>query len=215
MISEIHESSKKQEVNKSIAGKEKSKVETKIPMTEETKKPTKYDVKKKGKQVKAYCHAEVSKELICGTIVEMQKVSTHGEINRKQMVKEKRKRDDNALKILDVEGKVVARTTTVEKIGKYDFTMKGENRMRMPANVVRAAGFRNKCHELNVRNMNGKTMKMNVRRQKNGNAVRYAIEGWPMFMKENGLSLGETLHFTFLSSTNLLILAHVDGVNAC
>ena len=44
-------------------------------------------------------------------------------------VKEKRKRDDHGLKILEVEGKVVAKTTTVEKIGKYDFTMKGENRM--------------------------------------------------------------------------------------
>ncbi|KAJ0609072.1 putative transcription factor B3-Domain family [Helianthus annuus] len=173
------------------------------------------EVTKKGKHVEAYYHAEVSKELICRTEFEMEKVSTDGEITRKRMVKEKRKRDDHGLKIAEVEGKVVAKTTTVEKIGKYDFTMKGENRMRMPANVVRAAGFRNKSHKLNVRNMKGKTIKMNVRRQKNGNAVRYAIEGWPMFMKENGLCLGDRLHFTFVSSSNLLILSNVDGVNPC
>ncbi|XP_035844106.1 uncharacterized protein LOC110932214 [Helianthus annuus] len=55
---------------------------------------------------------------------------------------------------------------------------------------------------------------MNLRRQKNGDGVRYAIEAWPMFMKENGLRFGDTLHFTFVSSGNLLILSHVDGVNA-
>ena len=41
---QIQESSKKQEVIKNIAGKEKSKVETKISITEETNKATKYDV---------------------------------------------------------------------------------------------------------------------------------------------------------------------------
>ncbi|MFS7935925.1 putative transcription factor B3-Domain family [Helianthus anomalus] len=85
---------------------------------------------------------------------------------------------------------------------------------RMPANVVRFAGFRNKVHELKVINMNGKTIDMNLRRQKNGDRVRYAIEGWPMFMRENGINLGDTMHFTFVTSGNLLILSHVDGVNA-
>ncbi|MFS7963001.1 putative transcription factor B3-Domain family [Helianthus anomalus] len=85
---------------------------------------------------------------------------------------------------------------------------------RMPANVVRFVGFRNKVHKLKVINMNGKTIDMNLRRQKNGDAVRYAIEGWPMFMKDNGLRLGDTLHFTFVSAGNLLIFSHVDGVNA-
>ncbi|XP_022032756.1 B3 domain-containing protein At4g34400-like [Helianthus annuus] len=154
MISEIHEGSSKEWVNKNIAGKEKSKVN------------------------------------------------------------EKRKRYGHELKILDVERKVVARTNSVEKSGKYEFTIKGENRMRMPANVVRFAGFRNKVHELKVTNMNGKTIDMNLRHQKNGDGVRYAIEAWPMFMKENGLRFGDTLHFTFVSSGNLLILSHVDGVNA-
>ena len=85
---------------------------------------------------------------------------------------------------------------------------------RMPANVVRVGGLKNKVHVLKVRNMKGKTVDMNVRRQKKGNVVRYAIEGWPMFMKENGLCLGDRLHFTFVSSSNLLILSNVDGVNA-
>ncbi|MFS7976785.1 putative transcription factor B3-Domain family [Helianthus anomalus] len=85
---------------------------------------------------------------------------------------------------------------------------------RMHANVVRFSGFRNKVHELKVINMNGKTIDMNLRRQKNGDTVRYAIEGWPMFMKDNGLRLGDTLHFTFVRAGNLLILSHVDGVNA-
>ncbi|MFS7945513.1 putative transcription factor B3-Domain family [Helianthus anomalus] len=85
---------------------------------------------------------------------------------------------------------------------------------RMPANVVRFAGFKNKVHELKVTNMNGKTIDMNLRRQKNGDGVRYAIEGWSMFMKENGLRFGDTLHFTFVSSGNILILSHVVGVIA-
>ncbi|XP_022032302.1 B3 domain-containing protein At4g34400-like [Helianthus annuus] len=210
----INEGSKKEEVNKNIAGKEKSKEETKISLREETNQPTNDDVKKKGKQVEAYCHAEDSKELICGTYVEIPNVSTVGERTRNRLVNEKRKRNDHALKILDVERKVVARKNTVEESGKYEFTTKGENRMRMLANVVRFAGFRNKVHELNVTNMNGKTIDMNLRRQKNGDGVRYAIEGWPMFMKENGLRLGDTMHFTYISSGNLLILSQVDGVNA-
>ncbi|KAJ0925815.1 putative transcription factor B3-Domain family [Helianthus annuus] len=217
-LSEINEGSKKEEVNKNIAGKEKSKEETKISMREETNQPTKDDVKKKGKQVEAYCHAEDSKELICGTEVEIPNVSTVGERTRNRLVNEKRKRNDHALKILDVERKVVARKNTVEESGKYEFTTKGENPMefmqRMLANVVRFAGFRNKVHELNVTNMNGKTIDMNLRRQKNGDGVRYAIEGWPMFMKENCLRLGDTMHFTYVSSGNLLILSQVDGVNA-
>ncbi|MFS8035028.1 putative transcription factor B3-Domain family [Helianthus anomalus] len=85
---------------------------------------------------------------------------------------------------------------------------------RMPVDDVRFVGFRNKVLELKVTNMNGKTIDMNLRRQKNGDGVRYAIEGWPLFMKENGLRLGDTMHFTFISSGNLLILSHVDGVNA-
>ncbi|MFS7932737.1 putative transcription factor B3-Domain family [Helianthus anomalus] len=213
LISEIHEGTNKEEVNKNIAVKEKSKEETKISMTEETKQPTKDDLKKKGKQVEAYCHAEDNKELICGTEVEMPNVSIVGQRTKNQLVKEKRKRNDNALKILHVERKVVARKNTVEGSGKYEFTTKAENRMRMPANVVRFAGFRNKVHELKMKNMNGKTIDMNLRRQKNGDRVRYAIEGWPMFMRENGLRLGDTTHFTFVTSGNLLILSYVDGVN--
>ncbi|MFS7952380.1 putative transcription factor B3-Domain family [Helianthus anomalus] len=85
---------------------------------------------------------------------------------------------------------------------------------RMPADVVRIGGFKNKVHELKVKNMNGKTINMNLRRQKNGDAVRYAIEGWPMFMKENGLRLGDKMHFKFVSSGNLLILSDVDEVTA-
>ncbi|MFS7902499.1 putative transcription factor B3-Domain family [Helianthus anomalus] len=85
---------------------------------------------------------------------------------------------------------------------------------RMPINVVRFAGFRNKVHELKVLNLNGKTINMNLRRQKHGDDVRYAIEGWPKFMKDNGLRLGDKLHFTYESAGNLMILTHVDGVNA-
>ena len=85
---------------------------------------------------------------------------------------------------------------------------------RLPANVVRVGGLKNKVHVLKVRNMKGKTVDMNVRRQKNGDDVRYAIEGWPMFMKENGLRLGDKMHFKFISTGNLLILSDVDQVNA-
>ncbi|MFS7968729.1 putative transcription factor B3-Domain family [Helianthus anomalus] len=85
---------------------------------------------------------------------------------------------------------------------------------RMPANIVSIGGFKNKVHELKVMNLNGKTIDTNLRRQKNGDAVRYAIEGWLMFMKENGLHFGDTLHFTFVCSRNLLILSKVDPVNA-
>ncbi|KAJ0585429.1 hypothetical protein HanHA89_Chr05g0200251 [Helianthus annuus] len=54
--------------------------------------------------------------------------------------------------------------------------------MRMPANVVRFAVFKNKVHELKVTNMNGKTIDMNLRRQKNGDGVRKSPDlitrGW-------------------------------------
>ncbi|MFS7929321.1 putative transcription factor B3-Domain family [Helianthus anomalus] len=85
---------------------------------------------------------------------------------------------------------------------------------RMHVDIVRIGGFKNKVHELKVMNLNGKTIDLNLRRQKNGDDVRYAIEGWPMFMKENGLHFGDTLHFTFVCSRNLLILSKVDPVNA-
>ncbi|MFS8017038.1 putative transcription factor B3-Domain family [Helianthus anomalus] len=84
---------------------------------------------------------------------------------------------------------------------------------RMPANVVRIAGFKNKVYVLEVTNLNGKTVDMNLRRQNNGNGVRYAIEGWPMFMQENGIRSGDTLHFRFLCEGNALILSQVDAVN--
>ncbi|MFS8003295.1 putative transcription factor B3-Domain family [Helianthus anomalus] len=83
----------------------------------------------------------------------------------------------------------------------------------MPADVVRNVGFKNKVHELRVTNMNGKTIDMNLRRQKNGDGVRYAIEGWPMFMQQNGIRFGDTLHFRFVCSENALILSQVDAVN--
>ncbi|MFS7900253.1 putative transcription factor B3-Domain family [Helianthus anomalus] len=85
---------------------------------------------------------------------------------------------------------------------------------RMPVNVVRFAGFKNKVHELQVINLNGETITMNLRRQKNGDDVRFAIEGWPKFMKDNGLRLGDKLHFTFESAGNVMVLTNVESVNA-
>ncbi|MFS8020273.1 putative transcription factor B3-Domain family [Helianthus anomalus] len=82
---------------------------------------------------------------------------------------------------------------------------------RMSANVVRIVGFKNKVYELKVTNMNGKTIDMNLKRQKNGDGVRCAIEGWPMFMQENGIRVGDTLHFRFLCEGNVLILSQVDA----
>ncbi|MFS7935402.1 putative transcription factor B3-Domain family [Helianthus anomalus] len=84
---------------------------------------------------------------------------------------------------------------------------------RMPTDVVRIVGFKNKVHELKVTNKTGKTIDMNLRRQKNGDGVRYSIEGWPMFMQQNGIRFGETLHFGFVCSGNVMILSQVDAVN--
>ncbi|KAJ0601664.1 putative transcription factor B3-Domain family [Helianthus annuus] len=210
---EMNESGIKDEVSKNVGGEEVSNVETKSVMREEINQLPKEDVKKKGKHIEGYCKADEGKALICGTEVEMQTVSTVGKRTRSRLEKEIRKISGSKLKILDVAPKRVARKNSVDKDGNYEFTQKGGNRMVCFSTLIDKR-LKNKVHVLKVRNMKGKTIDMNVRRQKNGDDVRYAIEGWPMFMKENGLRLGDKMHFKFISTGNLLILSDVDEVTA-
>ncbi|MFS7986026.1 putative transcription factor B3-Domain family [Helianthus anomalus] len=107
-----------------------------------------------------------------------------------QKVKENTKSYEKALKLVDVQRKGVARINEAYNSVVHEFKKIGDKRLRMPADIVRIGGFKNKVHQLKVMNMKGKTIDMNLKRQKNGDAVRYAIEGWPTFMKDNGLHSG-------------------------
>ncbi|KAF5820765.1 putative transcription factor B3-Domain family [Helianthus annuus] len=93
-----------------------------------------------------------------------------------------------------------------------NFTRKGEYRLRLPVGVSNRAGFSKKLHTLKFENLQGQVTVYEVKREKNGRAVRYSVINWPLFMTENNLNDGDMLDFTYLTSKKTVILKKVRYV---
>ncbi|XP_022008281.1 uncharacterized protein LOC110907640 [Helianthus annuus] len=93
-----------------------------------------------------------------------------------------------------------------------NFTRKGEYRLRLPVGVSNRAGFTKKFHTLKIENMQGQVSTYEVKRQKNGSALRYSVIDWPVFMAENKLNDGDMLDFTYVTSKKTVILKNVRHV---
>ncbi|MFS8011598.1 putative transcription factor B3-Domain family [Helianthus anomalus] len=91
----------------------------------------------------------------------------------------------------------------------FDFTRKGEYRLRLPVEVANRAGFKKKRHSLNVQNLEGEVVVYTAKIEKNGTANRYSVENWQKFMDDNKLIDGMMLDFTFVTSKNTIILKTV------
>ncbi|KAJ0803434.1 putative transcription factor B3-Domain family [Helianthus annuus] len=91
-----------------------------------------------------------------------------------------------------------------------NFTRKGEYRLRLPVGVSNRAGFSKKLHTLKFENLQGQVTVYEVKREKNGRAVRYSVINWPLFMTENNLNDGDMLDFTYLTSKKTVILKKSD-----
>ncbi|KAJ0946966.1 putative transcription factor B3-Domain family [Helianthus annuus] len=101
--------------------------------------------------------------------------------------------------------KVQARNVNTES-EFFDFTRKGEYRLRLPVEVANRAGFKKKRHSLNVQNLEGEVVVYTAKIEKNGTAKRYSVENWQKFMDDNNLIDGMMLDFTFVTSKNTIIL---------
>ncbi|XP_035841272.1 uncharacterized protein LOC118488167 [Helianthus annuus] len=93
-----------------------------------------------------------------------------------------------------------------------NFTRKGEYRLRLPVGVSNRAGFTKKLHTLKIENMQGQVSTYEVKREKNGSALRYSVIDWPVFMAENNLNDGDMLDFTYVTSKKTVILKNVRHV---
>ncbi|KAJ0879313.1 putative transcription factor B3-Domain family [Helianthus annuus] len=90
----------------------------------------------------------------------------------------------------------------------FDFTRKGEYRLRLPVEVANRAGFTKKKHSLKVQNLEGHVV-YTAKTEKIGCAKRYSVDNWQKFMADNNLINGVMLDFTFVTSKNTIILRKV------
>ncbi|MFS7909728.1 putative transcription factor B3-Domain family [Helianthus anomalus] len=94
----------------------------------------------------------------------------------------------------------------------YEFTRKGENRLRLPIEVARRSGHIKKLHSLKIQTLEGTMMDNEVDIEKNGDVPRYTMVKWGKFMSVNGLKKGDILHFNFVTSKQVLESRNVDQV---
>ncbi|KAJ0766150.1 putative transcription factor B3-Domain family [Helianthus annuus] len=94
----------------------------------------------------------------------------------------------------------------------YEFTKKGENRLRLPVEVARRSGLTKKLHALKIKTLDGTIMENEVETEKNGKVPRYKMVNWGNFMSANGLKNGDILHFNFVTSSQVMELTNVDRI---
>ncbi|KAJ0601492.1 putative DNA-binding pseudobarrel domain superfamily [Helianthus annuus] len=82
----------------------------------------------------------------------------------------------------------------------FNFSRKGDYRLRLPAEVVDRAGLSDNLQPLYVQNMTRDVEVYETKTELNGGALRYAVDGWRKFMADNQLEFGHMLHFTYVTS---------------
>ncbi|KAJ0739960.1 putative transcription factor B3-Domain family [Helianthus annuus] len=94
----------------------------------------------------------------------------------------------------------------------FNFSRKGEHRLRLPVEVVNRAGLSQILQPISVQNMNGDVEVYETKTELNGGTLRYAVDGWRKFMEDNQLQFGHMLHFTYVTSQRKIVLNDVTSI---
>ncbi|KAJ0612170.1 putative transcription factor B3-Domain family [Helianthus annuus] len=94
----------------------------------------------------------------------------------------------------------------------FNFSRKGDYRLRLPVEVVNRAGLSDNLQPLSVQSMTGDVEVYETKAELNSGTLRYAIDGWRKFMADNHLEFGRMLHFTYVTSQKKIVLNDVTSI---
>ncbi|KAM0029868.1 putative transcription factor B3-Domain family [Helianthus debilis subsp. tardiflorus] len=94
----------------------------------------------------------------------------------------------------------------------FNFSRKGEHRLRLHVEVVNRAGLSQILQPIAVQNMNGDVEVYETKTELNDGTLRYAVDGWRKFMEDNQLQFGHMLHFTYVTSQRKIVLNDVTSI---
>ncbi|KAM0071462.1 putative transcription factor B3-Domain family [Helianthus debilis subsp. tardiflorus] len=94
----------------------------------------------------------------------------------------------------------------------FNFSRKGDYRLRLPVEVVNRAGLSDNLQPLSVQNMTRDVEVYETKTELNSGTLRYAFDGWRKFMADNHLEFGHMLHFTYVTSQKKIVLNDVTSI---
>ncbi|MFS7998178.1 putative transcription factor B3-Domain family [Helianthus anomalus] len=90
------------------------------------------------------------------------------------------------------------------------FTRKAERRLRLPIDVSSHLCLSlDNLHHVTAQNEKCELLKLGTRGVKSGKSFRYGFKKWPAFLKLNYIDFGSTLFFTYVKSSQRLMLTKV------
>ncbi|XP_035840411.1 uncharacterized protein LOC110910713 [Helianthus annuus] len=97
-----------------------------------------------------------------------------------------------------------------KKTAVIEFTKKAGSRLRLPTDVSSHLCLSiDNLHNVTVQNEKFKLTKLCTRAEKSGKGFRYGFKKWPAFLKLNHIMFGATLFFSYVKSSQRLMLTKV------
>ncbi|KAJ0614074.1 putative transcription factor B3-Domain family [Helianthus annuus] len=97
-----------------------------------------------------------------------------------------------------------------KKTAVIEFTKKAGSSLHLSTNVSSHLCLSlDKLHHVTVQNEKFELSKLCTRAEKSGKGFRYGFKKWPTFLKLNHIEFGDTLFFTYVKSSQRLMLTKV------
>ncbi|KAJ0850486.1 putative transcription factor B3-Domain family [Helianthus annuus] len=107
-------------------------------------------------------------------------------------------------------GRKCSTSKKFKKTDVIEFTKKAESRLRLPTDVSSHLCLSlDNLHHVTVQNEKCELLKLGTRREKSGKGFKYGFKKWPAFLKLNYIDFGSTLFFTYVKSSQRLMLTKV------